>query len=272
MGYEYGNAICDPTFLTIWEAQFGDFANGAQIIIDQFISSAEAKWQQMCGLVLLLPHGYEGQGPEHSSARLERFLQMCAHYNMQVMNLTTPAQIFHAMRRQMHRPFRKPMIVMSPKSLLRHPKAVSSIEELSKGGFQEVIPDTLLKDPKKVETLALCSGKIYYDLLEEREKTKSERTALVRVEQIFPTPFKQLTAAIKAYPNLKNVLWVQEEPKNMGAYQHIYFRLSEIFMKEGFNKLGLHYVGRGERSSPATGSVYRHKAEQAELVKNAFSI
>jgi 2-oxoglutarate dehydrogenase E1 component len=272
MGFEYGNAICDPTFLTIWEAQFGDFANGAQIIIDQFISSAEAKWQQMCGLVLLLPHGYEGQGPEHSSARLERFLQMCAHYNMQVMNLTTPAQIFHAMRRQMHRPFRKPMIVMSPKSLLRHPKAVSSIEELSKGGFQEVIPDTLLKDPKKVETLALCSGKIYYDLLEEREKTKSERTALVRVEQIFPTPFKQLTAAIKAYPNLKNVLWVQEEPKNMGAYQHIYFRLSEIFMKEGFNKLGLHYVGRGERSSPATGSVYRHKAEQAELVKNAFSI
>ncbi len=272
MGFEYGNAICDPTFLTIWEAQFGDFANGAQIIIDQFITSGEAKWQQMCGLVLLLPHGYEGQGPEHSSARLERFLQMCAQYNMQVMNLTTPAQIFHAMRRQLIRPFRKPMVIMSPKSLLRHPKAVSSIEELAKGGFQEVIPDTLLKDPKKVETLALCSGKIYYELLEEREKTKSERTALVRLEQIFPTPMKQLTAAMKTYPNLKNILWVQEEPKNMGSYQHIYFRLSEIFMKEGFNKIGLHYVGRGERSSPAAGSLYRHKAEQAELIKNAFSI
>jgi len=271
MGFEYGNAICDPTFLTIWEAQFGDFANGAQIIIDQFLTAGEAKWQQMCGLILLLPHGYEGQGPEHSSARLERFLQMCAHHNAQVMNLTTPAQIFHALRRQIKRPFRKPMIVMSPKSLLRHPKAVSHVDELAKGHFQEVIPDQLLKDAKKVETLALCTGKIYYDLLEEREKTKSERTALVRVEQIYPTPAKQITAAIKSYPNLKNVVWVQEEPKNMGAYQHLYFRLSEIFIKEGF-RLGLHYVGRGERSSPATGSQYRHKAEQAELIKNAFSI
>ncbi len=272
LGFEYGNAICDPNFLTIWEAQFGDFANGAQIIIDQFLISGEAKWQQMSGLVLLLPHGYEGQGPEHSSARLERFLQMCAQYNVQVMNLTTPAQIYHSMRRQIKRPFRKPMIVMSPKSLLRHPKAVSSIEELAKGSFQEVIPDNLLKEPKKVETLILSTGKIYYDLLEERTQNKSERTALVRVEQIYPTPMKQITAAIRSYPNLKNVLWVQEEPKNMGAYQHIYFRLSEIFMKEGFTKIGLHYVGRGERSSPATGSLYKHKAEQSELVKNAFSI
>jgi len=271
MGFEYGNAICDPTFLTIWEAQFGDFANGAQIIIDQFLTAGEAKWQQMCGLVLLLPHGYEGQGPEHSSAKLERFLQMSAQQNIQVMNLTTPAQIFHALRRQTKRPFRKPMIVMSPKSLLRHPKAVSHIDELAKGQFQEVIPDQLLKDAKKVETVAFCSGKVYYDLLEEREKTNNQRTALIRVEQIYPTPSRQLIAIMKSYPNLKNVVWVQEEPKNMGAYQHLYFRLSEIFIKEGF-RFGLHYVGRGERSSPATGSQYRHKAEQAELIKNAFSI
>ncbi len=272
MGFEYGNAICDPTFLTLWEAQFGDFANGAQIIIDQFLSSGESKWQQMAGLVLLLPHGYEGQGPEHSSARLERFLQLSAQYNMQVANLTTPAQIFHALRRQMKRPFRKPLIVMSPKSLLRHPKAVSTLEELSKGTFQEVIPDSLLKDAKKVETIALCSGKIYYELLEEREKTKNERTALVRVEQLYPTPLKQIAAAIKSYPNLKNIVWVQEEPKNMGAYQFMYFRLSELLMKEGLAKLSLHYVGRGDRSSPATGSIYRHKVEQAEILKNCFSI
>lgn len=272
MGFEYGNAICDPTFLTLWEAQFGDFANGAQIIIDQFLAAGESKWQQMCGLVLLLPHGYEGQGPEHSSARLERFLQLCAQYNMQVANLTTPAQIYHAIRRQMKRPFRKPLIVMSPKSLLRHPRAVSTLEELAGGGFQEVIPDAQIKDPKKVETVALCSGKIYYELLDEREKTKNERTALVRVEQLYPTPAKQIGAVLRAYPHLKNVVWVQEEPKNMGGYQFMYFRLSEILLKEGLSKLALHYVGRGDRSSPATGSPYRHKVEQAEIVKNCFSI
>ncbi len=272
LGFEYGNAIHDPLFLTLWEAQFGDFANGAQIIIDQFLTAAEAKWQQMCGLVLLLPHGYEGQGPEHSSARLERFLQMCAQYNMQVMNLTTPAQIFHALRRQIHRPFRKPLIIMSPKSLLRHPRVVSSVDDLSNGRFQEVLPDLLLKNPKKVETLALCTGKLYYDLLEEREKLKSERTALVRIEQIYPTPVKQIVDAIRTYPNLKNVLWTQEEPENMGAYQYLYVHLSKIFLSEGFGKLKLHYVGRGERSSPATGSLYRHKVEQTELIKNALSI
>jgi 2-oxoglutarate dehydrogenase E1 component len=272
MGFEYGNAICDPTFLTIWEAQFGDFANGAQIIIDQFLSSGEAKWQQMCGLVLLLPHGYEGQGPEHSSARLERFLQLCAQNNMQVVNLTTPAQIFHAFRRQIKRPFRKPLIVMSPKSLLRHPRAVSSLTDLSKGRFQEVIPDSLLLDASKVETLALCSGKIYYELLEERENLKNQRTALVRVEQIYPTPLKEISRIIKSYPNLKNLMWVQEEPRNMGAYQFMYFRLSEMLIKEGFTKLALHYVGRGDRSSPATGSIYRHKAEQTEIIKSCFSV
>lgn len=272
LGFEYGNSISDPTFLTLWEAQFGDFTNSAQIIIDQFLVAGESKWQQMSGLVLLLPHGYEGQGPEHSSAKPERFLQMAAQNNIQVANLTTPAQIYHALRRQIHRPFRKPLIIMSPKSLLRHPKAVSTMEELAKGTFQEVIPDTLLKDPKTVETVALCSGKVYYDLLEEREKNKSEKTALVRIEQLYPTPTAQIAKILKTYPNLKNLVWVQEEPKNMGAYQFIYFRLSEMLVKEGLTKLALHYVGRSERSSPATGSIYRHKVEQAEIVKNCFSI
>ncbi len=271
LGFEYGNAICDPTFLTLWEAQFGDFANGAQIIIDQFLSAGEAKWQQMSGLVLLLPHGYEGQGPEHSSARLERFLQLSAQNNMQVANLTTPAQIYHALRRQMKRQFRKPLIVMSPKSLLRHPKAVSTMEDLANGTFQEVIPDAMLKDPKKVETVAFCSGKVYYDLLEEREKQKNERTALVRVEQIYPTPAKQIAAILKSYPKLKNVVWVQEEPKNMGAWGHISFRLMDILQAEGL-KVNFQYVGRPDRASPATGSVYRHKVEQAELVQNCLKV
>ncbi len=271
LGFEYGNAISDPTFLTIWEAQFGDFANGAQIIIDQFLTAGEAKWQQMCGLVLLLPHGYEGQGPEHSSARLERFLQMCAQHNMQVCNLTTPAQIYHALRRQIKREFRKPMIIMSPKSLLRHPKATSTLEELADGTFQEVINDASVKDPKKVETVALCSGKVYYDLLEEKEKSKIERTALVRVEQIYPNPMNQIKAILKAYPKAKNLVWCQEEPKNMGSWGHIYFRLAEMIEKEGFN-LKLHYAGRPDRSSPATGSIYRHKVEQAQLVADCFKI
>jgi 2-oxoglutarate dehydrogenase E1 component len=270
MGFEYGNAICDPTFLTIWEAQFGDFSNGAQIIIDQFLTAGEAKWQQMCGLVLLLPHGYEGQGPEHSSARLERFLQMGAQNNIQVMNLTTPAQIFHAMRRQVRRPFRKPLVIMSPKSLLRHPRAVSNISELATGAFQEIIADKLI-DAKKTEVVVLCSGKVYYDLLEEQEKTKNTRTALVRVEQLYPFPSKRLAALLKTYPNLKTLVWAQEEPKNMGGYQNVYFKISEVLLKEGLAKLSLHYVGRGERSSPATGSIYRHKAEQAEIVKTVFS-
>jgi 2-oxoglutarate dehydrogenase E1 component len=267
LGYEYGNAICDPTFLMLWEAQFGDFANGAQIIIDQFLASGESKWQQMCGLVLLLPHGYEGQGPEHSSARMERFLQLCAHSNMQVVNLTTPAQIYHALRRQMKRDFRKPMIVMSPKKLLRYPRAVSSLEELANGGFQEVIPDTI--DKSKVDTVVFVSGKLYYDLLEEREKNKKDNVALVRLEQVFPFPAKQVAEVLKSYPKLKNLIWSQEEPKNMGAYQHVYFKFVETLAKEGL-KLDVKYVGRQERSSPATGSVYRHQVEQNEIIQGCF--
>lgn len=269
LGFEYGNATCDPTFLTLWEAQFGDFSNGAQIIIDQFLSSGESKWMQMTGLVLLLPHGYEGQGPEHSSARLERYLQLCAQNNMQVMNLTTPAQIYHALRRQIHREFRKPMIVMSPKSLLRHPRAVSSIEELAQGHFQEVLPELLLKDNKKVETVVFVSGKLYYELLEEREKNGNMKTALVRLEQIYPFHKPQVTEVLKTYPNLKRVIWAQEEPKNMGSYQNVYFKFVDIIENEKL-KVSFHYVGRPERSSPATGSIYRHKAEQTEIIQKCF--
>ncbi|MFZ4404538.1 MAG: 2-oxoglutarate dehydrogenase subunit E1, partial [Pseudobdellovibrionaceae bacterium] len=271
LGFEYGNAISDPTFLTLWEAQFGDFSNGAQIIIDQFLTSGESKWQQMNGLVLLLPHGYEGQGPEHSSARLERFLQLGAQNNIQVMNLTTPAQIFHALRRQIKREFRKPMIVMSPKKLLRYPRATSTLQDLSQGQFQEVILETLLKDSKKVENIIFVAGKFYYDLLEEREKRGDEKTALIRLEQIYPFPAKQISLALRSYPNLKRVAWAQEEPKNMGAYHHVHFKFLDLQDSEGM-EFPLRYVGRSERSSPATGSIYRHNAEQAEVIKAAFEL
>ncbi|WII72306.1 2-oxoglutarate dehydrogenase E1 component [Bdellovibrio sp. 22V] len=268
MGYEYGYSVQDPRSLVIWEAQFGDFVNGAQIVIDQYLAAAESKWQQMSGLVLLLPHGYEGQGPEHSSARLERFLQLCAQNNMQVCNLTTPAQIYHAMRRQMHRDFRKPLVIMSPKSLLRHPRAVSSIEDLAKGSFQEVIADTV--DKTKVDTVVFVSGKLYYELLEEREKTKKDNVALVRLEQIYPFPAKQVTEILKSYSKAKTLIWAQEEPKNMGAFQNVYFKFSDVVAKAGL-KLAFEYVGRPERSSPATGSIHRHKVEQADIIKAIFN-
>ncbi|WP_374000352.1 2-oxoglutarate dehydrogenase E1 component [Bdellovibrio bacteriovorus] len=268
MGYEYGYTVLDPQSLVMWEAQFGDFVNGAQIVIDQYLAAGESKWQQMSGLVLLLPHGYEGQGPEHSSARLERFLQLCAQNNMQVVNLTTPAQIYHALRRQVRRDFRKPLVVMSPKSLLRHPRAVSTIDELAKGRFQEVIADTI--DKSKVDTVVFVSGKLYYELLEEREKSKKENVALVRLEQIYPFPATQVTEVLKSYPKAKTLVWAQEEPKNMGAFQNVYFKFVDVVSKAGL-KLGFEYVGRPERSSPATGSNYRHKIEQAEIVKAVFS-
>lgn len=269
LGFEYGNAICDPTFLTLWEAQFGDFSNGAQIIIDQFLTSGESKWMQMNGLVLLLPHGYEGQGPEHSSARLERFLQLSAQNNIQVCNLTTPAQIFHALRRQIKRDFRKPLIVMSPKSLLRHPRAVSPIQDLAEGRFQEVIGETQLSDAKSVETLIFVSGKLYYELLEEREKNKNNKVALARLEQIAPFPEAHVLKELQRYPQLKRVIWAQEEPKNMGSFQFVYFKFIELFQKEKL-KCEIVYVGRPERSSPATGSIYKHKAEQSAIVQQCF--
>lgn len=269
MGFEYGNSITDPSFLTMWEAQFGDFANGAQIIIDQFLVAGEAKWQQMSGLVLLLPHGYEGQGPEHSSARLERFLQLSAQNNIQVANLTTPAQIFHALRRQVKREFRKPLIVMSPKSLLRHPRATNSIEELANGTFQEVINDPFITDAQKVEKIVFVSGKLYYELLEEREKTRDLRTALVRLEQISPFPFSKIKETLALYANAKKIIWTQEEPKNMGSYQFVFFKFSELITQLNL-KTSLTYIGRPDRASPATGSIYRHKVEQQQIIMDVF--
>lgn len=271
MGFEYGNSIQDPSFLTMWEAQFGDFCNGAQIIIDQFIAAGESKWQQMSGLVLLLPHGYEGQGPEHSSARLERFLQLSAQNNIQVANLTTPAQIFHALRRQVKREFRKPLIIMSPKSLLRHPRATSSLEELANGSFQEVIADPFISNPKKVEKIVLVSGKLYYELLEEREKTKDLTTALVRVEQISPFPSWKVKEILALYENANKLVWTQEEPKNMGSYQFVHFRIIELLASVK-SKLEFIYVGRTERSSPATGSIYRHRVEQQKIITDVFKV
>lgn len=269
MGFEYGNSITDPSFLTMWEAQFGDFSNGAQIIIDQFLTAGESKWQQMSGLVLLLPHGYEGQGPEHSSARLERFLQLSAQNNIQVANLTTPAQIFHALRRQVKRDFRKPLIVMSPKSLLRHPRATSTIEEIAKGSFQEVINDPFITDAKKVEKIVFVSGKLYYELLEEREKTRDLSTALVRLEQIAPFPAHKVKEILSQYANAKKLIWTQEEPKNMGSFHFVFFKFMELINQMNL-KLGLTYVGRPDRSSPATGSVYRHRAEQQQIIADVF--
>jgi len=276
LGFEFGMSLANPHQLAIWEAQFGDFVNGAQIVIDQFISSSESKWQRMSGLVLLLPHGYEGQGPEHSSARLERFLQLSAEQNMQVCNLTTPAQYFHALRRQMHRNFRKPLVIMSPKSLLRHKAAVSTLADLTDGTFQTVIDDVGVRgapeagvviDPQAVTRLLLCSGKVYYDLLAARRERALDTAAIVRVEQLYPFPEKELEAIFATYPNARQVLWVQEEPWNMGGWHVMYRRLKRILPGDRT----LAYVGRAEAASPATGSYKVHQAEERDLVLNAFA-
>lgn len=259
LGFEYGYAITSPNALVLWEAQFGDFNNGAQIIIDQFIAAAESKWQRGCGMVLLLPHGYEGQGPEHSSARLERFLQMCAELNMVVTNISDPANFFHALRRQMAWNFRKPMINMSPKSLLRHPKCQSDINAIMEGGFKEVIDDTI--DAKKVRKVLFCSGKIYYDLLEKREKENITDVAIVRVEQLYPIPEEQLLDILKKYKQ-KEAYWVQEEPLNMGAWNFLLGRLYE--------RIKLTPIARKNSASPATGFKKQHGKEQEEILNKAF--
>lgn len=272
VGFEYGNSCSDPTFLTIWEAQFGDFANGAQIVIDQFLSSGEEKWMRGSGLVLLLPHGYEGQGPEHSSARLERFLQLCAQANMQVCNFTTPANLFHALRRQVKRDFRKPLVVMSPKSLLRHPKVISSWKDFSQGSFQEVIADPKTQNPKEIETLVLCSGKLYYDLdgaRDEKHKDKSH-IGIVRIEQLYPFPRVQLTPFLNGFPKLRKVIWAQEEPKNMGAWTYIAPKLDELLVELGKKNMRVEYIGRTERASPAVGSPYQHQKEQTAIIEAVF--
>jgi 2-oxoglutarate dehydrogenase E1 component len=271
LGFEYGNAIADPTFLTIWEAQFGDFANGAQVIIDQFLSSGEEKWARMSGLTLLLPHGYEGQGPEHSSARLERFLQLAAHDSMQVCNLTTPANLFHVLRRQIKRDFRKPLVIMTPKSLLRHPKVISTVEELTAGPFQEVLPDPNIKDTKSVENVIICSGKVYYDVTKALEaKGLSQKLMVIRMEQICPFPRVQLTPFLNGLPKLKRLFWVQEEPQNMGAYTWVLPRLRGLLDALGLKKIEIEYIGRHERSSPAVGSPKVHQREQDEIIQKCL--
>jgi 2-oxoglutarate dehydrogenase E1 component len=266
LGFEYGYSQADPHTLVLWEAQFGDFANEAQVIIDQFIAAGESKWQRMSGLVLLLPHGYEGQGPEHSSARLERFLQLCAENNLQVCNLTTPAQYFHALRRQMHRNFRKPLIVMSPKSLLRHKMAVSSPRDLTAGSFQPVLDDVDALDPARVHRLLLCTGKVFYDLLAARRERDITDTAIARVEQLYPFPAADVAAVLQQYPAAREVFWVQEEPWNMGAWQHIQHPLRRL-LPAG---LPLTYVGRDAAASPAAGSYKVHKQEETELINHAL--
>lgn len=270
VGFEYGNSSSDPTYLTIWEAQFGDFSNGAQIIIDQFISSAEMKWLRNSGLVFLLPHAYEGQGPEHSSARLERFLQLCAQTNMQVCNITSPSNFFHALRRQMKRDFRKPLIIMSPKSLLRHPKVVSALSEFTSGCFQEVLEDPKMSDAGGVETVVICSGKLYFDLDQAREKSERPHVAILRMEQIYPFPRTQLAPLINGFPKLKKIIWAQEEPKNMGAYIFVKPKLEELLEELGKTKIQIEYAGRTERASPAVGSPKIHAAEQSKIIEQAL--
>ena len=262
LGFEYGYAMANPHALCVWEAQFGDFANGAQTMIDQFISSAESKWQRMNGLVMLLPHGYEGQGPEHSNARPERFLQLSAEYNMVVANITEPSNFFHLLRRQLTWEFRKPCVVMSPKSLLRHPKVVSPIEEFTQGRFRELILDEEV-DPKKVTRVLLCSGKIYYDLAEAREKEKIEDVAIFRVEQLHPLPKNKILEALKAYENAE-IVWVQEEPENMGYWTYIVRML--------YKYLKMDVIARKHSASPATGYMKVHIEEQKGIVNKALRI
>jgi 2-oxoglutarate dehydrogenase E1 component len=267
LGFEYGFSSAEPNALVIWEAQFGDFANGAQVVMDQFISSGETKWGRVCGLVQFLPHGYEGQGPEHSSARLERYLQLCAEHNMQVCVPTNAAQIFHLLRRQMLRPFRKPLVVMTPKSLLRKKEAASSINELAKGSFQTVIPDTTTVEEKDVKRIIACCGKVYYDLATKRIEMQRKDVAIIRVEQLYPFPHKQFQAEIKRYPNAMEVIWCQEEPQNQGAW----YQTAHYFRENMRDDQKLYYAGRPASASPAGGYLSRHNERQKALIEQAFA-
>lgn len=266
LAFEYGYGASDPDYLTLWEAQFGDFANGAQVVIDQFISSGEQKWDRVCALVMLLPHGYEGMGPEHSSARLERYLQLCAQHNMQVCVPSTPAQTFHMLRRQMLRKARKPLIVMTPKSLLRHKLAVSTLDDLSSGQFHLLIPEIDKIPEKKVSRVIVCSGKVYYDLLEKRREHKANHVAILRIEQLYPFPRIELCAELKRYSQAKDIVWCQEEPQNQGAWYQITHNLIAC-MQKGQN---FRYVGREASAAPAVGYAHKHKAEQIALVEKAI--
>jgi 2-oxoglutarate dehydrogenase E1 component len=267
LGFEFGYASTAPNALTIWEAQFGDFFNGAQIMIDQFITSAEVKWRRMNGLVMLLPHGYEGMGPEHSSARLERFLQQCAGNNMQIVNCTTPANQFHALRRQLKRDFRKPLICFTPKKLLRYPSCVSSIKDFTTGGFQEIFDDSKATG-KNVKRVVFCSGKIYYELAEGREKAGADDVAIIRIEQLYPFPVKQISAILEKYKDANDFIWVQEEPENMGAWAF----MTRYFQKYPETKhIHLKYVGRAENASPATGFSKTHAEQQQSIIDAVMS-
>ncbi|CAG9180579.1 2-oxoglutarate dehydrogenase E1 component [Cupriavidus respiraculi] len=267
LGFEYGYSTAEPNALVIWEAQFGDFVNGAQVVIDQFISSGEVKWGRASGLTLMLPHGYEGQGPEHSSARIERFLQLCADHNMQVCQPTTPAQIFHLLRRQMIRLFRKPLVIMTPKSLLRNKDAVSSLSELANGHFQTVIPEHEELNAAKVKRLIMCSGKVYYDLVATRKERGANDVAIIRMEQLYPFPHKALAAELKKYPNVTEIVWCQDEPQNQGAWFFVQHYIMEN-MTEG-QKLG--YAGRPASASPAVGYYAKHNEQQKALLDAAFA-
>jgi 2-oxoglutarate dehydrogenase E1 component len=273
LGFEFGYSVADPLTLVIWEAQFGDFANGAQVMIDQFISCCEQKWGQPSGLVMLLPHGFEGQGPEHSSARIERYLTLCAENNMQVCNVTTPAQYFHLLRRQMYgghdrRGTRKPLIVFTPKSLLRHPRAVSKLEDFTHGGFNEILGDSPEIDPSQVTRIVFCSGKLYYDLLAAREERKAGHVALARMEQLYPFAADQMRDILSRHPDSAEVVWAQEEPRNMGPW-HFLRDLIQPLLEA--SRRDLRYVGRPESASPATGSGKRHQQEQAEIINDALT-
>jgi 2-oxoglutarate dehydrogenase E1 component len=277
LGFEYGYSLADPNTLVIWEAQFGDFANGAQVIIDQFISSSESKWQRMSGLTLLLPHGFEGMGPEHSSARLERFLQLCGKQNMAICNLTTPAQLFHALRRQMKRDFRKPLVIMSPKSLLRNPAAVSDLQDFSDGSFEEVLDDRSIGGSQQrdgVKKIVLCSGKVYYDLLSAKLAAKRHEIALIRLEQLYPWPSQKLAQIINQYPKTASLAWVQEEPRNMGGWSFVFNQWNGGY--DSFNETvggrSITYVGREIGAAPAVGSHKLHEMEQESLVQKALTV
>jgi 2-oxoglutarate dehydrogenase E1 component len=271
LAFEYGYASTAPEGLVIWEAQFGDFANGAQVVIDQFITSGEHKWGRMCGLTMLLPHGYEGQGPEHSSARLERFLQLCAEHNIQVCVPTTPAQIFHLIRRQVVRPMRKPLVVMSPKSLLRHKMAISSLDELANGEFQNVIDEVDDLDKSAVKRVVLTSGKVYYDLLEQRRLGKLDHVAIIRIEQLYPFPEQNLADVLAQYPHLELVVWCQEEPQNQGAWYCSQHHMRKV-IQLGRTDLNLIVSSRPASAAPACGYMSVHLEEQQHLVAQALGL
>jgi 2-oxoglutarate dehydrogenase E1 component len=268
LGFEYGYSIVSQKHLIAWEAQFGDFSNGGQIVMDQYISASEDKWKQRSRLVMLLPHGYEGQGPEHSSARLERYLQLCAENNLQVCYPTTPAQYFHLLRRQVKQEIIRPLIVMTPKSLLRLPAATSSMQELETGGFQPVIDDSYISEQSAARRIVLCSGKVYYDLEAAREERAVKEVAIVRVEQFYPFPSSRLAEIFARYPNASEIVWTQEEPMNMGGWSFVAPRLNAI-LPAGRT---LRYVGRAASASPATGSYAIHNLEQNALVNDSLTI